>query len=143
MTHLFSFLVESLIISTHILTKRMTSFCMKECNYDRYFNSHPHEEDDVLNARLLSRRYYFNSHPHEEDDLLFKAFAQSLQYFNSHPHEEDDKNIKAFKIRKRYFNSHPHEEDDFLTMHSFTIHFISTHILTKRMTPVSEITSPS
>ena len=33
-------------ISTHILTKRMTSTCLKCCKAVSYFNSHPHEEND-------------------------------------------------------------------------------------------------
>ena len=34
----------------------------------RYFNSHPHEEDDGDRMEWGGRRIYFNSHPHEEDD---------------------------------------------------------------------------
>ena len=34
-------------ISTHILTKRMTISVICNCISDNYFNSHPHEEDDV------------------------------------------------------------------------------------------------
>ena len=60
--------------------------------YRRYFNSHPHEEDDDsvdtipisemnISTHILTKRMtaqmkqnqpqevYFNSHPHEEDDL--------------------------------------------------------------------------
>ena len=38
--------LSSIFISTHILTKRMTLFCLRPCRTDLYFNSHPHEEDD-------------------------------------------------------------------------------------------------
>ena len=34
----------------------------------KYFNSHPHEEDDHVARTLVIRGQYFNSHPHEEDD---------------------------------------------------------------------------
>ena len=42
-------LVEGKIISTHILTKRMTDRVLPISFYYGYFNSHPHEEDDVKN----------------------------------------------------------------------------------------------
>ena len=35
---------------------------------------------------------YFNSHPHEEDDNLGLIGFTFFRYFNSHPHEEDDEN---------------------------------------------------
>ena len=79
------------VISTHILTKRMTTLQQLVRLSERYFNSHPHEEDDgAISLFVLSRsdisthiltkrmtfdhpcpfhaRFYFNSHPHEEDD---------------------------------------------------------------------------
>ena len=37
-----------------------------------------------------NRQYYFNSHPHEEDDLISPSNYSIPIYFNSHPHEEDD-----------------------------------------------------
>ena len=56
------------------------------------------------------------------------------KHFNSHPHEEDDNKCKSEMQGNVYFNSHPHEEDDgFLSAHMEVI-YISTHILTKRMT---------
>ena len=33
---------------------------------------------------------YFNSHPHEEDDLPAVVSDRWKEHFNSHPHEEDD-----------------------------------------------------
>ena len=33
---------------------------------------------------------YFNSHPHEEDDIAINATTAAITNFNSHPHEEDD-----------------------------------------------------
>ena len=35
---------------------------------DGYFNSHPHEEDDLAGNGGIHNELYFNSHPHEEDD---------------------------------------------------------------------------
>ena len=58
-------------------------------------------------------------------------------YFNSHPHEEDDQRNKLIIGIKIYFNSHPHEEDDEETKLCRMLLFISTHILTKRMTKIT------
>ena len=63
-----------------------------------------------------------------------------LFYFNSHPHEEDDGSSLARCGSHYHFNSHPHEEDDNSETEDAYASGISTHILTKRMTP---ITSPS
>ena len=79
--------------------------------------------------------YYFNSHPHEEDDFYAACIDVRCAYFNSHPHEEDDGSIKFLWIVGLYFNSHPHEEDDKKVTGEVSRYYISTHILTKRMTP--------
>ena len=55
-------------ISTHILTKRMTSIGTMLWGANLYFNSHPHEEDDLSTTPNIFLYLYFNSHPHEEDD---------------------------------------------------------------------------
>ena len=39
-------------ISTHILTKRMTAVTTAALQNWRYFNSHPHEEDDEIIEQL-------------------------------------------------------------------------------------------
>ena len=39
-----------------------------------YFNSHPHEEDDLQEAKFRGIYMYFNSHPHEEDDSWERVF---------------------------------------------------------------------
>ncbi len=78
-------------ISTHILTKRMTTnptITFKAGTFQltssrrgwpriqrsrlrqEHFNSHPHEEDDNIVILCFIHQIYFNSHPHEEDDLL-------------------------------------------------------------------------
>ena len=56
----------------------------------RYFNSHPHEEDDDIYLVCLLLYLYFNSHPHEEDDNIGEESVKLHTHFNSHPHEEDD-----------------------------------------------------
>ena len=101
-----------LVISTHILTKRMTSMSFGSRGFLAYFNSHPHEEDDWLRIMERWKKIHFNSHPHEEDDDTYLVCLLLYLYFNSHPHEEDDK-VKKLELEQNH---------------------ISTHILTKRMT---------
>ena len=108
------------------------------------FNSHPHEEDDVdysldeitnrcISTHILTKRMTMYFYP-----------IQTLQvYFNSHPHEEDDSFCRIQNYTKMYFNSHPHEEDD----HIYPVYpvgaYISTHILTKRMTLITNLATGS
>ena len=61
--------IQNVGISTHILTKRMTVHLL-EPGLMRYFNSHPHEEDDAVHHTFLQAPSHFNSHPHEEDDNM-------------------------------------------------------------------------
>ena len=77
-------------ISTHILTKRMTRESAILQQPSQHFNSHPHEEDDELESGAAESKEHFNSHPHEEDDVILRNIGVDRMYFNSHPHEEDD-----------------------------------------------------
>ena len=103
---------EQVNISTHILTKRMTS--MPQTGYSMHI------------FQLTSSRRGW----------LYQGFhyKHHLYNFNSHPHEEDDHNKGGNLQALRYFNSHPHEEDDILDTVQNNDEKISTHILTKRMT---------
>ena len=165
-------------ISTHILTRRMTTIWSSQALEVTHFNSHPHKEDDTdgtqsqnrtsISTHILTRRMtvivgilslalHFNSHPHKEDDIeqflicgvwnisthiltrrMTIMCGQNVEeqvYFNSHPHKEDDRNIQWWDLVKQYFNSHPHKEDDVIRFPACKCHiFISTHILTRRMT---------
>ena len=79
----------------------------------RYFNSHPHEEDDWTQGRSVSEPSHFNSHPHEEDDArLQDPFSIFL-------------NISTHILTKRM---------TWIRWHKLKCFIISTHILTKRMT---------
>ena len=175
-------LVNKQVISTHILTKRMTvsfaiflssiSFQLTSSRrgwrihiiclpVSRYFNSHPHEEDDKKNdwkcrlhadisTHILTKRMtcqqmitdiymIFQLTSSRRGWLCYFCQFFFCEYFNSHPHEEDDSILECINQEEHYFNSHPHEEDDFAER-LFTINRedISTHILTKRMTDDAE-----
>ena len=121
-------------ISTHILTKRMTSYFPSTSTSLIYFNSHPHEEDD-LPLRPLYHTFYISTHILTKR-MTIRPLNDTIPvlYFNSHPHEEDDRFTAPFMAPSKYFNSHPHEEDDRVYKTDPIRSSISTHILTKRMT---------
>ena len=77
-------------ISTHILTKRMTSFSYSLFRLSTISTHILTKRMTVSNGTQGEKRKYFNSHPHEEDDNVWFSFRNSVLYFNSHPHEEDD-----------------------------------------------------
>ena len=112
---------------------------------------------------MAGRIWYFNSHPHEEDDklpLFATILAWLFQLTSSRggwqvymkPYDDFD----AFQLtssrggwpdwdneqwRYKHFNSHPHEEDDIVWSCKALHHFISTHILTRRMTAIVLVAS--
>ena len=121
-------------ISTHILTKRMTGRKAVKSHYFKYFNSHPHEEDDMRLIFLRMKQYHFNSHPHEEDDTtrLRKNYALSISTHILTKRMTDmfnflfqDRNISTHILTKR-MTGNARDFNDVVD--------ISTHILTKRMT---------
>ena len=78
-----------LIISTHILARRMTATpTLPRTQF--YFNSHPRKEDDRYVFSILDQLQYFNSHPRKEDDDCKHRSVQIFRHFNSHPRKEDD-----------------------------------------------------
>ena len=144
-------------ISTHILTKRMTIIQKAIQQSKMYFNSHPHEEDDLMNSlngmnvvistHILTKRMtekpVDNSEQIEEFQLTssrrgWLQFPSSccpaliFQLTSSRRGwRETIERINAVIN----FNSHPHEEDDAVAVSSVGVmNSISTHILTKRMT---------
>ena len=100
------------VISTHILTKRMTVIVV-----------------------IWQLKFNFNSHPHEEDDRGYETEHPFIMYFNSHPHEEDDGMLFSTVLATVCISTHILTKR--MTFVPYTIGIrtiISTHILTKRMT---------
>ena len=122
-----------------------------------YFNSHPHEEDDVasfssfvhvcISTHILTKRMTFVTvvveffHGYISTHILTKRMTRN----RNHIHFSN--NISTHILTKRmtvlrqitinrlsHFNSHPHEEDDNAMKGMIDTGYISTHILTKRMT---------
>ena len=142
-------------ISTHILTRRMTvrekiictlsifqltssrggwrRFLIIELS-QKYFNSHPHEEDDPGGMIWKKANYYFNSHPHEEDDMAATWIGVSHMTFQLTSSRGGWRRPIRIIPKELNFNSHPHEEDDGEVIQVRGKYNISTHILTRRMT---------
>ena len=153
------FLLLSCYISTHILTKRMTwlsvlhflhtifqltssrrgwrSNCTCSDSPERYFNSHPHEEDDmrsdvetgrtIISTHILTKRMTILYDPLETQFDSFQLTSSRRGW---------PALCFAFLTPSNNFNSHPHEEDDGLPVNLSVYLIISTHILTKRMTAI-------
>ena len=125
-------------ISTHILTKRMTVRKQIQVHL-KAFQLTSSRRGWRYSLWIWWMDRYFNSHPHEEDDSGWNWIIRNCSYFNSHPHEEDDWHMEEQAMLKLYFTSHPPEEDDVASiLFVFTNPNISTHILTKRMTFVCQ-----
>ena len=74
-------LSEIAVISTHILTKRMTKFRLQS-NQSHHISTH------ILTKRMTAEH---------------NIFCYSVRYFNSHPHEEDDALAVEFENEERLF----------------------------------------
>ena len=107
----------SVSISTHILTKRMTMYA-KCFNYIKtYFNSHPHEEDDMTDTQnpycisifqlTSSRRGWRAKSPQFQLSISFQLTSSRRGW------QADNREKQSSRL-------------------------ISTHILTKRMTEIWE-----
>ena len=123
-----------MIISTHILTKRMTGFGLAQWTPATFqltssrrgwlITDYALRLLIAISTHILTKRMTeilqqlpetakdFNSHPHEEDDNHSSFLSKDNWHFNSHPHEEDDMAGMEQEDCQENFNSHPHEEDD-------------------------------
>ena len=121
-------------ISTHILTKRMTrkTFHLEE---PKTFQLTSSRRGWQRGREVSSENVHFNSHPHEEDDVVVTSFPSKHSVFQLTSSRRGWPVHRQECSKKSYFNSHPHEEDDRIcNRHCQVVNIISTHILTKRMT---------
>ena len=122
-----------------------------------YFNSQPHKEADFFRFQFLSQHSIsthsltrrltaiivqhpafpknFNSQPHKEADVFQFPYQHQFQHFNSQPHKEADGNDNRRSNGNCNFNSQPHKEADILSVTMSDAVAISTHSLTRRLTP--------
>ena len=122
------------VISTHILTKRMTFLTIHSFTI-HFISTHILTKRMTVSSpfgrlvnifQLTSSRRGWPQPPHPYPLLLYISThiltkrmtiaihtkQNNRNYFNSHPHEEDDPFKQYFYSYCLYFNSHPHEEDD-------------------------------
>ena len=124
-------------ISTHILTKRMTFIHL--CS-PPYLSISTH----ILTKRMTASdnkcsllHSLFQLTSSRRGWPSFRLHPVVWYHFNSHPHEEDDKNIYIFCLQ---VDISTHILTKRMTNHHPLLQAtldISTHILTKRMTPAS------
>ena len=106
----------SLIISTHILTRRMTLHGITVCLLRNHFNSHPHEEDD---GRYSARWPNDNISTH----ILTRRMTQCVKHFFT---------AQLFQLTSSRGGWRS------TSLWTFSIREISTHILTRRMTQLDD-----
>ena len=106
--------VHHIIISTHSLTRRLTTNRNFYRLSTRYFNSQPHKEADLVRCQEFGNKRDFNSQPHKEAD------GESM---SSSP----DIIISTHSLTRRltFINS--------VTVEQYKI---STHSLTRRLTAI-------
>ena len=126
-------------ISTHILTKRMTLRRNTKELVPMYFNSHPHEEDDVIDIANSLETIYFNSHPHEEDDDIFFSFFFCI-IISTHILTKRMTSLPFICVIENWIFQLTSSRRGWLFLwHVWSWQScISTHILTKRMTKLTE-----
>ena len=108
--------------------------CFNYICYTFNFNSHPHEEDDhtLLGNCCMNEIFQLTSSrrgwlTQQVNSITEDAFQLTSSRRGWHC------NLR-FCFGSFYFNSHPHEEDDNVSRFLNPSLYISTHILTKRMT---------
>ena len=115
MTSFLSLLKNFYNISTHILTKRMTQI-RKRMSLQSHFNSHPHEEDDynyVDNTTIYIISTHILTKRMTNDNLQGKITI----LFQLTSSRRGWRNVSVSgRSLALYFNSHPHEEDDYSQM---------------------------
>ena len=106
------YLLSNSIISTHILTKRMTIQTDSSMPSWINFNSHPHEEDDLV----YPVQFHFNN---ISTHILTKRMTFTRQMLSNTVKFQLTSSRRGWRCRRFFL---------------FLMGFISTHILTKRMT---------
>ena len=132
---LLAILLSPNLISTHILTKRMTRENRSYNHRRRYFNSHPHEEDDSvpsmqpkddidISTHILTKRMTGNQRV-TDYCIVFQLTSSRRGWRKNRPYCSWLTGISTHILTKRMTVLFPYW---------VCCHNISTHILTKRMT---------
>ena len=112
MTASVLFIGSGLNISTHILTKRMTKISKETVQWMIFQLTSSRRGWPISLARLRHPFSHFNSHPHEEDDEIDAQITNVTVTFQLTSSRRGWPSPPCHLPTRRYFNSHPHEEDD-------------------------------
>ena len=128
---------------------------VRSCKGKKYFNSHPHEEDDHKPVHHLSQGEFQLTSSRRGwrygriESFMFETISTHILTKRMTDFPIPLAPIIVFQLTSSrrgwlcwsreeipisYFNSHPHEEDDNANGRRNHLESISTHILTKRMT---------
>ena len=120
-------------ISTHILTKRMTKLEAR-INGSLAISTHILTKRMTLWWLLCSSPFDISTHILTKRMTIFSMASSSALIFQLTSSRRGWLTILIRRRTQWYFNSHPHEEDDDVFVRMINGLYISTHILTKRMT---------
>ena len=99
-------------ISTHSLTRRLTSLRVDFLSHVMHFNSQPHKEADTKPEYSESPEMYFNSQPHKEADTWF-PHCWFVFLISTHSLTRRLTTLRHSTTPTRTnFNSQPHKEAD-------------------------------
>ena len=128
---------------------------VRSCKGKKYFNSHPHEEDDHKPVHHLSQGEFQLTSSRRGwrygriESFMFETISTHILtkrmtdfpiplapiiVFQLTSSRRGWQKAKTLLRSRKHFNSHPHEEDDKNKNGDVRKSNISTHILTKRMT---------
>ena len=133
MTWSFAHKSPASVISTHILTRRMTAAFSSKLSASLHFNSHPHKEDDFhgvpegcrchISTHILTRRMTGSGNgchaiilisTHILTRRMTGHIPTTPPMFEISTHILTRRMTRTGRVRltRSYFNSHPHKEDD-------------------------------
>ena len=92
-------LVGMIDISTHSLTKRLTTSQNIQGNWDKDFNSQPHEEADGMTKEEAKAMVISTHSLTKRLTTTRRYWGRLMNYFNSQPHEEADRVTKKVPNR--------------------------------------------
>ena len=100
-----------------------------------YFNSHPHKEDDSIQAESISINY-ISTHILRRRMTTTPKPGNRRRKFQLTSSQGGWHSWPGWLRRQRNFNSHPRKEDDRTVEKWVKNNSISTHILARRMTAI-------
>ena len=129
-----------IIISTHILTRRMTNrpLCCCRC---LFISTHILTRRMTSTSFILSISQIFQLTSSRGGWQFMAVLGDQKSGFQLTSSRGGWRPDNFQELVRNHFNSHPHEEDDKPVRIQLSWHIISTHILTRRMTWLCDVCS--